>query len=200
MQRQSRTGVLDMLWVPPMAALFFAVRVLYGVCFAWWYDPWQQKKANGALWNDLQSEFYFLTSRGTLVSEGKVKPLPFDYASVSIVFENLRFCFTRGRGEVSVTMSPLHAPGHSYYIDDVLAVLDSKDRLELAPTGTLREVAKALRSHLDAIRMAFSEAEYPGFREKLLKEREEERIATRQLEWQVNRRPYRDKGGRTRFL
>ena len=78
--------------------------------FAWWLDPWFQRKSNQALWDDVQANLYFLYSNGELIKEKHPQILPFDYASVSLVFDNIRFCFTRGREELNVSLSPRHAP------------------------------------------------------------------------------------------
>jgi hypothetical protein len=179
----------------PIRALFFFGKCFYKAFFSWWYDPWQQGKANEALWHEVQARLYFLAATGELVKERRPAILPFDYASINIVFKNLRFCFTRGQGEFNVTLSPARFPSHTYHLESVLAALSSNETSEVQRIDTLEEVAEVLRSRLDAISESFSETEYPEFREKLLKEKESERILIRQSEWELNRRLYGNRRG-----
>jgi len=177
-----------------MRVFFFVCKVVDKICFSWWYDPWRQRRANEALWYDVQREFYFLTSIGELVKSKKLEIHPFDYASIRVVLKNLCFRFTRGRGEFNALISPVCCPNDSYYLEWVLAALDSSDRAETQRVDTLNEVAQVLRSRLDEINESFSATKYPGFREKLLREKESTRILTRQAEWELNQRLYGNRG------
>jgi hypothetical protein len=187
-------SLLDMLWVPPVRFIFFVCRIAYKICFSWWYDPWQQKKANEALWYALEAKLYCITSKGELVNEKKPAILPFDYASIKVIFENVCFCFTRGRGEFNVTLSPLRVPSHIYHLEWVLAALDANDPSVAPRIDTLDDVAQVLGHHLGRITKSFSEVDYPVFREKMLEEKESERILIRQSEWALNQQLYGNRG------
>jgi hypothetical protein len=126
MQRQSRARIMDLAW-PLFAGLGFVLKVTNRTLLAWWLDPWLQRRANKALWDDVQENLYFLYTKGQPIKERWPRALPFDYASVYIVFENLRFCFTRGRGEVNISVAPRHAPDESYQLAVIIAALDSID-------------------------------------------------------------------------
>jgi len=186
-----------MLLGPLFLGLFFVGRVVYSTLFSWWYDPWRQKRANNSLWGDVQSNLYFLTSRGKLVKEKHIHIHPFDYASIRIVFDNLCFRFTRGQRELNITVSPSRALEDSHHLDCVIAALDSRDVTELEPVANLYDAANIVRPRLDALNEAFSESEYPEFRKKLSQEKELEGVRTRQHEWELNKALY---GNRIRRL
>jgi hypothetical protein len=190
MERQARIRIVDMVLGPPLLGLFFVAKVFYKILFSWWYDPWSQRKANDSLWNDVQSNFSFLTSKGHLVKERRIRIHPFDYASIRIILDNLCFRFTRGRGELNISLSPSRALEDSHHLDCVIAAIDTKDVMEIGPITSLYEAAQVVQSRLDALNKAFSESEYPEFRKKLSREKESERIRTRQLEWELNQRLY----------
>jgi hypothetical protein len=186
-------SMLDMLWVPPIRVLFFFCRGVYKVLFSWWYDPWQQRRANEALWHDVQAKLYFLAANGTLAKAERPTTLPFDYASIEILYKNVRFCLTRGQGELNVTLSPLRFPTDTYHMGWVLAALDPDGSSAECRTDTLEKLAEVLRPRFEAINESFSEVRYPVFREKLLREKELERILIRQSEWELNRRLYENR-------
>jgi hypothetical protein len=182
-----------MLLGPLFLGLFFVGRIVYATVFSWWYDSWQQRKANNSLWGDVQSNFYFLTSKGKLVREEHLHIHPLDYASIRIVVDNICFRFTRGQRELNISLSPSSAPEDSHHLDCVIAALESRDVTELDPIGDLQEVANVVRPRLDALNEAFSESEYPEFRKKLSKEKQSERIRLRQHEWELNKVLYGDR-------
>jgi hypothetical protein len=181
---------------PLLLVPYFAGVVVYKALFSWWFDPWSQRKANQALWLDLQSQLYFLTSKGQVVRERQTRVQPFDYATVRIAFENVCFCFTRGRRELNISLSPSYQTGDRYDLLAVIAALDSKDTTELPPIDSLWEAADVIGSRLDDLNRAFSEREYPDFKHKLVAIKNEERIQTRQMEWELNKRLY---GSRSKF-
>ena len=167
-------------------------KTIYSIAFSWWLDPRLQRKANEALWNTLQSNFYFLTSRGQRVEEKALVIHPFDYASIRIVLDNLCFCFTQGRGEFNVSLSPARSARDSYPLAWVIAALDSKEA-KIDPVGSLDDAARVVKLRLDELEDAFSDREFPEFRKKLSMQRDAEHMRTRQLEWELNQRLYGDR-------
>jgi hypothetical protein len=194
-QRQARLSIADRLWVTPIRLIFFVSQEIYKLVFSWWYDPWQQRKANASLWREIWQKMSFIAANGVLFKEAKTTILPFDYASIKIRFDNLILCFTRGRGDFNVSVSPAIFPSDQYHLNWVLAALNSSEN-PIPRLETLDEVAEVLRSHLPEISKSFSHAEYPEFRKKLIKAKESEKIVIRQSEWELNRRLY---GARNRF-
>lgn len=178
--------MVDMLWIPPIRLFLFLCKLVYKGFVSWWYDPWQQEKANEALWREVQAKFYYLVANGELVREKELAILPFDYASIKVIVKNLIFCFTRGQGDISVTLSPVRFPNNTYHLEWVLAALSGDKIAEVQQASTWEEIAEVLRSRLDEINESFSESEYCEFEKKLLKEKESERILIRQAEWSLN--------------
>lgn len=178
------TIAIRMIW-PVFAVLGFAVKCLDKVAVSWWLGPILQRKANRALLRDLQSALGTLHMEGRMEEEHSV--LPFDYASVYLFFGNLRFCFTRGRGELNVSVSPVHDPEDSYELALVISALDSIEPKEV-DLRNLEAVGESVRTHLHAINNAFNSYNYPEFRRKLLVLRQNVRILTRQTEWELRKR------------
>jgi len=187
MERQTRIRIGELVW-PLFAVVGFIFKLIDKTLLAWWLGPLLQKKANKALLDDLQANLYFLYTKGQPVGVKQV--LPFDYASVYITYDNVRFCFTRGRGELNVSLSPIYAPQETYLLSVVIAALDGKDITEVAPLSFLSEVGNLLRERLDDLNAVFSKRQYPEFRKKLSAVKERVRILTRQAEWNLNRAIY----------
>ena len=166
MERQKRLRIMEFGW-PLFAALGFVLGIAYKIFLAWWLDPWLQRKANRALLDDIKANLYFLVSEGQLVNSRRSQVLPFDYASVQINYGNILFCITRGRGGVNVSVSPRYAPGESYELGRVVAALERRHLSECDLVNTLSGVGSLLRPHLQGLNDAFSETEYPGFRDRL---------------------------------
>jgi hypothetical protein len=124
-QRATKLRILD-FFAPFFLGVGFMVKMLYNIAFAWWLDPWLQRRANDALFHDVQANLYFLVSQGQLVNSSRVTVLPFDYASVGIPWENLLFTITRGRGELNVSVAARHARDESYELGPVIAALERR--------------------------------------------------------------------------
>jgi hypothetical protein len=166
MKRRTSVEIMDLLW-PLFAAMYFIILGLYKFFLSWWLSPLLQRRENQALWDDVQRNFYFLYTKGQPLKDRWPHPLPFDYASVYLIYENLRFCFTRGRGEMHVSLSPRDLPKESYKLEVVIAALDSKGIGEVPPPGNLAAAGDLLRARLDEINSAFSEGHYPEFKKEL---------------------------------
>jgi hypothetical protein len=146
-----------------LGSLFSAVyKVLFG-----WLEIWIQKKADSALLYDVRTNFFFLFPHAEVVKERWYRVLPFDYASVRLNYENICLCFTRGRGELNVTLSPLHAPRDTHELTYVVATLDSVNISKVTTKGSLDGAADLVRPRLDTLNEAFSERGYSEFVKKL---------------------------------
>jgi len=177
---------MEVVW-PLFAGIGFVGKVIYRGVFAWWLDPWLQRKANKALWEDIQVSVHFLYNGGQPIRAGRTRVLPFDYASAGLDFGNIRFYFSRGRGELHVTLSPRRAPSDIYELPVVIATLDSTDVTQQTSPQSLSAVGNLLRPRLDMLNHAFSESQYAEFKMKLSAQNKTLRTAVKQAEWEFNR-------------
>ena len=143
MDRAGKRRVLDFL-APLFLGVGFVANVFYKITFAWWLDPWLQGKANRALWDDVQANFYFLTSESHIDLPSPTTILPFDYASVKIPWENLLVTITRGRGDTAVSVAPRHAPRENYELGRLIAALEQRPLCERDMVDTLSGAAVSL--------------------------------------------------------
>jgi hypothetical protein len=160
MDRGSKRRVLEFLG-PTFLGIGFIVKLFYNIAFGWWLDPRMQRKKNRALWDDVQANFYFLTSQTQLDLSDPIAIHPFDYASVKIPWENLLVTITRGRGDTAVTVSPRHTPGDNYELGRLIAAMEHRQLRERDIVNTLAGAADLLRPHLQQLNEAFSEQEFP---------------------------------------
>jgi hypothetical protein len=135
--------------------------------FAWWLDPWLQWKANHALLDDIQRNLYFLYSQALVVKSSPFTVLPFDYASVTLAWQNVLFTITRGRGELNISVAPRSVPGEQYQLGLAVAVLEHRHFSERDSFNSLAGAATLLSPRLEALNAAFSEQEYPSIRQRL---------------------------------
>jgi hypothetical protein len=164
-RRQRRIRAMEVLW-PLFAPIFFGARIIDKVFLRWWLGPLIQAKANQSLWGDIE-HINCLRTNGQLIREKHTTVQPFDYASVCVVFENMRFCFTRGRDELNVSLSPLFAPKESYELSVVIAALDSTTVAEVPDLTDLSKICTLLSARLNELTQAFSDRLYPEFKKKL---------------------------------
>jgi hypothetical protein len=108
------------------------------------------------LLEDVQRDLYFLASQATVV-KSPTKILPFDYASVSLVWENLSFTITRGRGETNVSVAPGYAPNELTEIGPTIAALEGRHLSERDAVNSLADAAALLRPRLDLLNKAVAE-------------------------------------------
>lgn len=103
-----------------LGSLFLATyKVLFG-----WLEIWSQRKADSSLRYDVRRSFFFLFPPAEIVKERWYRVLPFDYASVRLNYKNICFTFTRGRGELNVSLSPRHVPLDRRELSYIVATLD----------------------------------------------------------------------------
>jgi hypothetical protein len=177
---------MELVW-PFFAVLSFGFTLIYKLGFAWWLDPWTQRKANRQLWEDVQTNLHFICAEGQLVERGRVAILPFDYAEVRVPFGNVLFFFVCGRGELNISLSPRFEEDETYTLSAVMAALDPTiEATAQKLPNTLPEASSFLRPHLEALNAAFSTSSYPAFRKKLQDQKGVLLAATKQLEWQLN--------------
>ena len=189
MRRENRMRIMELVW-PILAVPYLTLKGLDKVLVAWWLEPWLQRRKNQSLWHDVKTTLCFLYEKGMPIDEKHTSVLPFDYASVHLAYDNMQVCFTRGRGELNVSLSPRNDPTDGFELPLVLAVLDSRDVTEIAQSSDLAGVADLLRTRLKELNHVFSQNEYPEFKRKLLEVKNNMRIRTREVEWELNKRLY----------
>jgi hypothetical protein len=188
MDRQTRVRIGNIVW-PLFAGLSFVTKAIDRTFLAWWLWPLLQRKANATLWQDLRRDLPFLCREGQFVEEKRsAKVLPFDYAETYVRAGNLLFCFSRGRGEINVSVAPSHAPRDSYQLAIVIAALDCKGIVEITMPTELADLNGLIQSRFDGINDAFSEAQFLEFKKRVSEVKENVRVLTRQAEWELNRR------------
>ena len=97
--RESFSTVLRPLFIA-LGIVFKAIdTVLFG-----WLHWWMQRRANDHLAVEVLSSLYFLSPPAVRL-EGRTAVLPFNYAEVKVMYENICFTVARGRGEVNVSLS-----------------------------------------------------------------------------------------------
>jgi hypothetical protein len=153
--------------VPFLSGIGLVSKTVYGVALGWWLDPWLQRRANRALLDDVRENFNFVVADGQIANPQRTAVLPFDYASVAIIHKNVVFCFTRGRGDLSVSVAPSSAPKDSYEIGRTMACIDGKRLSEDYLVNDFESAAKLLRPRMEALNSAFSEQNYPTIRQRI---------------------------------
>jgi len=93
---------------PLFVGIGFTVKMVYNVAFAWWLDPWMQRKANRALLDDIKTYLYFLVSPSLTDVLTPLTVVKSEWPEVEIPWENLLFTITRWHGETSVSVAPRH--------------------------------------------------------------------------------------------
>ena len=82
---------------------------------------------------------------------------------VTLVYENICFYFTKGRGELNVTVAPSHDREQTSHLNFLLAALDGKQISKFPEPQTMSEVRELLLPRIQALDQAFSESAYPKF-------------------------------------
>jgi hypothetical protein len=165
-QRATKLRLLDFL-VPFLSAIGLVSKTVYGVTLGWWLDPWLQRRANLALLDDVRAHFNFIVADGKIAKPKRTTVLPFDYASVAIIHKNVVFGFTRGRGDVSVSVAPCCALNDSYEIGRAIACIDGERLSEHYLVNDFESAAKLLRPRMEALNSAFSEQNYADIRQRI---------------------------------
>jgi len=131
-----------------------------------WLHWWMQKRGNHRLAEDVLASLYFLSPEAVRVKE-RTRVLPFGYVEVKVLYGNLCFTFTRGRGEVNVSLSPRHDMSDSHLLENVIPAIESRHVTYPDATGTLLDAVSLIRPRVQALNEAFSPQRYPEFKEKL---------------------------------
>jgi len=170
--------------------------LVFGVIYRLWFLKGDEQLAR-KLQDDLAQAirlsipFLFHDCDGKIVHEehGSDFPPPFDYATVTVEFLNLRARFTRGRETLSVFLAPTFSPQSWHELSTILSVLDSLN-VRRGSITDLKQAGKLIEQHVSELAQVLCESEYPRLTAELQEIRERDRIVTRQLETEINRRVY----------
>jgi hypothetical protein len=165
-QRATKARILEFVR-PLFVGIGFTVKMVYNIAFAWWLNPWMQRKANRALLDDITRHLYFLVSSSLAHVSAAITVLPSEWPAAEIPWENLLFTITRWHGETSVSVAPRHLPRESYELGPLVAALEHRHFSEHDVVNDLADAARLLRPRLQALNVAFSEQEFPRTRERL---------------------------------
>jgi hypothetical protein len=165
-QRKRVSWLQGNVVIPFLAGIGFAVLGIYRLTLAWWLDPPLQRKSNRALLDDVQRNLYFLVSQAEMVKSPRAV-LPFDYSSVEILWGNLFFTITRGRGDVSVSVAPRHARSERFDLGPTIAAVEGRNFSAKDVIHDLVEAGALLRPRMDLLNAAFSEQRYSDTRERI---------------------------------
>lgn len=176
---------------PPLLIIGFALRPIYRLFFSR-ADRKLAKKNQDKFSEEIQDcvPFAFRELGGQIVpNEGENFPPPFDYAVVTVEASPFRLKFTRGRGELAVQVAPRVSPDSWHELSTVLNVLDLPG-IRRGSIATLFQAGDLLRQYAVEISKALSDSEYPQVKKKLINTYKHDRIITKQLENEINRRLY----------
>jgi hypothetical protein len=151
---------------PLFVGVGFTVKMVYNVAFAWWLDPWMQRKANHALLDDIKTYLYFVVSPSLTDVLTPITVVKSEWPEVEIPWENLLFTITRWHGETSVSVAPRHVSGERYELGPLVAALERRHFSEHDVVNDLADAARLLRPRLQALNLAFSEQEFLRTRER----------------------------------
>jgi len=176
---------------PPLVAVAWVGGRLYRLLFSR-YDEKLAKEHEEKLAADIQNVLPFLFDEmgGRIVpNEGVEFPPPFDYAVVTVDISPVRLRFTRGRDHLTVQVGPKVSPSNWHELSTALSVLGVHG-VQRGSISGLEQAGRLLRLYRSELTDAFSEDQYPRLRAQLEEIYERDRIVTKQLETEINRRLY----------
>jgi len=158
--RGNRTSSEQILYL-----VFRTFGILYDCVLGWWLDPWMRRRNKKALLKDL-NETLTPPVLGQVVPQGVESEAMFDYASVCLEAGVTHIQFTRGRGELSLSIAPKSIPHEFTDLAVVLSTLRGRYDLSMIPEN-LFQANTLLHELWPQLQHVFSEAEYPAFRERI---------------------------------
>ena len=161
MQKATKLRILE-FFGPLIRGIGFAFNVVYYAFFAWWLNPWLDRKANRELVDDITRNLYFLVSEPSSITVQRA-----EWPSVQIPWGNLLFTITRWRGDTTVSVAPKHDPVQSYELGPLVAAFERRHFSEHDIVNDLADAARLLRPRLEALNAAFSEQDFPHVRKRL---------------------------------
>jgi len=175
---------------PPLAVLGFIlspVWVLLGLS-----DKQLALRSQKKLERDVRDllPFLFDERHGRVVpNQGVPFPPGFDYAFVTVSVDNLLIRFCRGRGDVDVRVASDDPPTEWHDLPLVLALMEKQDDPQRWNFVDLRHASRLLEPQMDRVKRAFAVGSDQDLRQRLAGIHASNRIAIREAEWEINKRP-----------
>jgi hypothetical protein len=160
-QKETKLRILE-FFGPLIGAIGFAFKVVYNTFFAWWLNPWLDRKANRELVDDITRNLYLLVSEPSSISV-----LRAEWPSVQIPWGNLLFTITRWRGDTTVSVAPKSDRVQSYELGPLVAAFERRHFSEHDIVNDLADTARLLRPRLEGLNAAIFEQEFPHVRKRL---------------------------------
>jgi hypothetical protein len=118
----------------------------------------RQRKADASLLYDVRKDLDFLFPAGSVAKQSWYRVLPFDFASAGIYYGNVCFWYTRGDGNVNVSVALREVPKERCRINVVISARDSTGTSIHKPTRDWPQASDLSRPRLEEINEAFSES------------------------------------------
>jgi len=140
---------------------------------------------------EIQTELSFLfgTHRGNIVpNEGVPFPPSFDYAFVTVAVDDILIRFCRGRGDLGVHIASKLTPNEWHEVSLLLNLIEKNENLERTGVLDLRDASRLMEAQMDQLKGAFVERPGNDLKQRLAAVYADDRVATREAEWEINKR------------
>jgi len=117
------------------------------------------------------------------------RPLPFDYATVTVHTSQLLLRFSRGREEFVLQLAPLYSPESLYELSTVLFALEMPS-VRRGSASTIGKAAELLRTHIDMLSDIYSSERFSTLRETLRDICRRDQSLAARMSKELNRRLY----------
>ena len=156
-----------------------------------WLDRHLARKHEATLRQDIRVGLPFLFSghSGLIVPNQGVRfPPGFDYAFVTVAVGNLLIRFMRGREELDVRVAAKDLPDEWHELALLVSLVEGKAELQRRGIRDLRDASRLLEFEIARLERAFADDQRPDLRRRLSAVYADDRIATREAEWELNKR------------
>src|SRR6185369_4362792 len=162
--KRTRESLIEVLR-PPFIALGIVFKAIDTLLFGGLYYL-MQRRANDRLAVEVLSSLYFLSPLAVRM-EGRTAVLPFNYAEVRVLYDNICFTFARGRGEVNVSLSARHAVSDTHQLATVISAIESRHLSNTDMVTTLDDAVSLIRPRVHELNEAFSVGQYRELQTRL---------------------------------
>ena len=174
---------------PPFTLAWEGLAIVFGPLIRF-LDKRLARADERRLEEDVRRELPFLFDElgGRILPGDPEAPAPgFDYAFLTIELGNLLVRFCRGRGDLDVLVGSKARPGELYDLPLVLSLIDGAEP-DRGGVTHLRAGSGLLRARFDSLVSALDGDPDAPLVQSLAKIREDDYAATRELEWDINKR------------
>jgi hypothetical protein len=191
MSRQFKDLVISLIR-PPLIVVGFIAKTIYALFFGR-ADKRLAQKQQDELANEIQQHLGFLFQEygGRIIPNTGIKfPPGFDYAIVTVEAGELLFRFVRGRGDLDVQIATKANTNDWHDVSLVIGAIERPEEMQRKSFLSFADVASVLEPNMPQIKEAFSTARYADTQQNLANFKKYERVVTKQLQTEINRRLY----------